>query len=151
MSKNNTLTPVGESLRSFFTSFVGLAQFDENRKGDTNREEYYPTAEIIMKLGETSKEWDVSAFQLFKRDGYFAEIWTDKKTLRQLIVAFRSDNKGIWPIAFEVLDDNTALTGVFSGVSRELLAKRSKAALRSLDRPVSTISTLPVEGRKQVA
>ena len=151
MSKNSTLTPVGESLRSFFTSFVGLAQFDENGQGDKSREEYYPSAELIMKLGETSKEWDVSAFQLFKREGYFAEIWTDKKTLRQIIVAFRSDNKGIWPVAFEVLDDNTALTGIFSWVSRELLAKSSKAALRSLDRPVSTINTLSIEGRKQVA
>lgn len=151
MSKNNTLTPVGESLRSFFSSFVGLAQFDEKRKGDANREEYYPSAELIMKLGEASKEWDVSAFQLFKRDGYFAEIWTDKKTLRQLIVAFRSDKKSIWPVAFEVLDENTALTGVFGGISRELLAKRSKAALRSLDKPALTNSTLPFEGRKQVA
>lgn len=151
MSKNNTLTPVGESLRSFFAGFVGLANFDENRKGDEDREEYYPSAELIMKLGEASKEWDVSAFQLFKRDEYFAEIWTDKKTFRQLIVAFRSDKKSIWPIAFEVLDENTALTGVFSGVSRELLAKRSKAALRSLDKPAPTNSTFPFEGRKQVA
>ncbi|MHB8879918.1 MAG: hypothetical protein ACYC69_00250 [Thermodesulfovibrionales bacterium] len=151
MSKNSTLTPVGESLRSFFSSFVGLAQFDENGQGNKSREEYYPSAELIMKLGETSKEWDVSAFQLFKRDEYFAEIWTDKKTLRQLIVAFRSDKKGIWPVAFEVLDENTELTGVFGGISRELLAKRSKAALRSLDRPVSTSNPLPFEGRKQVA
>ena len=151
MSKNSTLTPVGESLRSFFTSFVGLAQFDENGHVDKSREEFYPSAELIMKLGETSKEWDVCAFQLFKRDEYFAEIWTDKKTLGQLIVAFRNDKKGIWPVAFEVLDENTALTGVFSGVSRELLAKRSKAALRSLDRPVSTSNPLSFEGRKQVA
>ncbi len=151
MSKNNTLTPVGESLKSLFSSLVGLARLGKNGKGEGDREEYYPSAELIMKLGETSKGWDLSAFRLFKRDGYFAEIWTDKKTFSQLIVAFRSDGKSVWPVAFEVLDENTALTGVFSGVSRELLARRSKAALRSLDRPTEANCTLPFEGSKRVA
>ena len=151
MSKNNTLTPVGESLRSFLSSLVGDAKLDDNRKVDEGREEYYPNAELIMKLGEASKEWDVSAFRLFKKNGYVAEIWTDKKTFRQLIVAFRCDEKSIWPVAFEVLDENTPLTGVFSGVSREQLSKRSKAALQSLDMPADTSLTLPYDGRKQVA
>jgi hypothetical protein len=152
MSKNNTLTPVGDSLRSFFASLLEHAQLERNGKGEGGREEYYPNAELIMKLGEASKGWDLSAFRLFKKDGYFAEIWTDKKTFSQLIVAFRNDGKSVWPVAFEVLDENTALTGVFGGVSRELLAKRSKAALRSLDRPAdATNCTLPFEGTKRVA
>lgn len=150
MSKNNALTPVSESLRNLFSSLVGLARLEKSGKGEGGREEYYPSAELIMKLGETSKGWDISVFRLFKRDGYFSEIWTDKKTFSQLIVAFRSDGKSVWPVAFEVLDENTALTGVFSGVSRELLARRSKAALRSLDRPDANC-TLPFEGSKRVA
>jgi len=151
MSKNNALTPVSESLKSLFSSLMGLARLEKNGKGEGDREEYYPSAELIMKLGETSKGWDISAFGLFKKDGYLAEIWTDKKTFSQLIVAFRSDGKSVWPVAFEVLDENTALTGVFSGVSRELLARRSKAALRALDRPTDANCTLPFEGSKRVA
>lgn len=151
MKKNNTLTPVSESLMSLFTDLVGVARFDKSAKEIGSRKGYFPTAELIMKLGETSKRWDISAFRLFKKDGYFAEIWTDKKTFRQLIVAFRRDDKGIWPVAFEVLNENTELTGVFSGVSRKLLAERSEAALRSLDMPAAPSLTLPHEGRKQVA
>ena len=151
MKKNNTLTPVSESLMSLFTDLVGVARFDKSGKEIGSREGYFPNAELIMKLGETSKGWDISAFSLFKKDGYFAEIWTDKKTFRQLIVAFRGDEKGIWPVAFEVLNENAALTGVFSGVSRELLAERCEAALQSMEIPASTSMTLPYEGRKQVA
>jgi hypothetical protein len=152
-SRGGSLTPLSESLKSLFTSLVGLAQFDESRKGTPSRKEYTPSAELIMKLSETIREWDSFVFRLFKKDGYSAEIWTDKKTLRQLIVAFRDDEKRTWPVAFEVLDEHIALTGVFSGISHELLAERSEAALRSLERqtPVAASCAPPFESRKQVA
>jgi hypothetical protein len=150
-SNKGSLTPLSESLRSFFTCLVGLAEPDEGSKGAVSRKEYPPSEELIMKLAETIKGWDSCAFRLFKKDGYSAEIWTDKKTFRQVIVAFRGNERSIWPVAFEVLDENTALTGVFSCISRELLAERSAAALRSLGMPADTNLTLPYEGRKQVA
>ncbi|MCL5421547.1 MAG: hypothetical protein M1461_03625 [Nitrospirae bacterium] len=152
-TRGGSLTPLSESLRSFFTSLVGLARLEESRKGGGSREEYFPSAELIMKLAETIKGWDSCAFRLFKKDGYSAEIWTDKNTFRQVIVAFRGDGKSIWPVAFEVLDEDTALTGVFSFISREILAERRAAALRSLEgqMPVSASCALPFEGRKQVA
>ncbi len=151
MSNNSTLTPVGESLRSFFSSFMRLARFDKDGMEDQRPEEYYPSADLILKLGDTCRGWDVSAFQLFKRNEYFGEIWTDRKTLRQVVVAFRSNRKGMWPVAFEVLDDNVTFSGIFSGISRGLLAKRSKAALRSIGRSNDSGDALPIEGRKRVA
>ncbi|MDA8239259.1 MAG: hypothetical protein M0Z67_02685 [Nitrospiraceae bacterium] len=151
--EKGSLTPLSESLRSFFASLVGLAQLGESRKGAGSREEYSPSAELIMKLAETIKGWDSCTFRLFKKDGYSAEIWTDKNTFRQVIVAFRGDEKSIWPVAFEVLDEDTALTGVFGCISRELLAERRAAALRSLERqtPVAASCAPPFESRKQVA
>ncbi|MDA8106099.1 MAG: hypothetical protein M0Z71_12070 [Nitrospiraceae bacterium] len=150
-SKTGSLTPLSESLKSFFAGLVGLAQLEESRKGAGSRKEYAPSAELIMRLADTIAGWDSCAFRLFKKDGYSAEIWTDKKTLRQLIVAFRGDKRSTWPVAFEVLDENTALSGVFSGISRELLAERSAAAVRSLGMQAATNSPLPYEGKKRVA
>jgi hypothetical protein len=152
MYKENSLKPVSESLTNIFTGLVKLAKLNQTGKGAGDGKEYIPTAELIMKLGETIKGWDVSAFRLFKKDGYSAEIWTDKKTLWQLIVAFRDDEKSTWPVAFEVLDENTVPTGAFDGVSQELLAERREAALLSAGSTAVTKSTAAsFAGRKQVA
>jgi hypothetical protein len=84
-------------------------------------------------------------------DDRLAEIWTDKKTLQQIMVAFREDEVGTWPVAFEVLDENTVPTGAFDGVSQELLAERRKAALRSAGVQPSRIVPTSLQSRKQVA
>ncbi len=152
MSKENSLRPVSESLTSFFTSLVRLARLNQAGKEAGDGNEYIPSAGLIMKLGETVKGWDVSAFRLFKKDDCIAEIWTDKKTLQQIMVAFREDGKGTWPVAFEVLDENTVPTGAFGDVSEELLAERMEAALRSAGSAAVTNGTVAAfEGRKQVA
>jgi hypothetical protein len=152
MSKENSLRPVRESLTSFFIGLVKLAKLNLAGKGAEDGKVYIPSAELIMKLGETVKGWDVSAFRLLKKDGYSAEIWTDKRTLRQLIVAFRDDEKSTWPVAFEVLDENTVPKGAFDGVSQELLAERRNAALLSAGSAAVTNSTVAsFAGRKQVA
>ncbi len=150
MSNNSTLTPVSEGLISFFDGLVGLARFDKRRKCEENSGEYFPSAGLIMELGKMSRDWDISSFPLFKRDGYVAEIWTDIKTFRQLIVAFRDDGKGLWPVAFEAVEDETALNGVFEGISQEIFAKRCAAALRSLKGQGAERNLLN-ERKKQVA
>jgi hypothetical protein len=152
MSKENSLRPVSESLTSLFASLVRLARLKQTGKGAGDGKEYIPTAELIMKLGETVKGWDVSASRLFKKDDRIAEVWTDKKTLQQIMVAFREAGSGTWPVAFEVLDENTVPKGAFGSVSQELLAERRNAALLSAGSTVVTNSTVAsFAGRKQVA
>jgi hypothetical protein len=152
MSKENSLRPVSESLTSLFASLVRLARLKQTGKGAGDGKEYIPTAELIMKLGETVKGWDVSFFRLFKKDDRLVEIWTDKKTLQQIMVAFREDGGGTWPVAFEVLDENTVPKGAFGGVSEELLEERRNAALLSAGSAAVTSSTVAsFAGRKQVA
>lgn len=150
MSNNSTLTPVSEGLMSFFDGLVDLARFDKRKKHGENSVEYFPSAELIMELGNMSRGWDISFFPLFKKDGYVVEIWTDKKTFRQLIVAFRDDGKGLWPVAFEAVKEDTVLNGVFEGISQEMLAKRCAAALRSF-KVQKAERDLSIERRKQVA
>jgi hypothetical protein len=152
MSKENSLKPVSESLTNIFTGLVKLARLNQTGKETGDGKEYIPTAELIMKLGETVKGWDVSASRLFKKDDRIAEVWTDKKTLQQIMVAFREAGSGTWPVAFEVLDENTVPKGAFGSVSQELLAERRNAALLSAGSTVVTNSTVAsFAGRKQVA
>jgi hypothetical protein len=152
MSKENSLRPMSESLTSFFTGLVKLAKLNQPGKGADDGKEYIPSAELIMKLGQTVKGWDVSASRLFKKDDRIAEVWTDKKTLQQIMVAFREDGVCTWPVAFEVLDENTVPKGAFDGVSQELLAERRNAALLSAGSTAVTNSTAAsFAGRKQVA
>lgn len=150
MSNNSTLKPVSEGLMSFLDGLAGLARFDKRRKNGTNSGEYFPSAGLIMELGKMSRDWDISFFPLFKKNGYVAEIWTDIKTFRQLIVAFWDDGKGLWPVAFEAVEDETALNGVFEGISQEMLAKRCAAALRSL-KDQGAERNLALERKKHVA
>jgi hypothetical protein len=151
MYKENSLRPVSESLTSLFASLVRLARLNLADKGAGDGK-YVPNAELIMKLGETVKGWDVSASRLFKKDDRIAEVWTDKKTLLQIMVAFREDGVGTWPVAFEVLDENTVPTGAFDGVSQELLAERRNEALLSAgSTAVSNSTEASFVGRKQVA
>jgi len=152
MSKENSLKPVSESLTNIFTGLVKLAKLNQTGKEAGDGKEYIPSAELIMKLGETVKGWDVSASRLFKKDDRIAEVWTDKRTLQQIMVAFREDGRGTWPVAFEVLDENTVPKGAFGSVSQELLAERRNAALLSAGSTAVTKSTAPsFAGRKQVA
>jgi hypothetical protein len=111
----------------------------------SNKEE--DSSKTYFDLYEAKKGWNISMFTLWEGKGMSIDIWTDRKSCRQLLIAIRGKGvAGVPPIQFMLLDDSDCtLGGSFSVISPELLSEGRQKALDYMYDPVNKPKGIPYE------
>jgi hypothetical protein len=70
-------------------------------RGTGERRTYSPSVNLIMQLSNTVKDWEIGTEDLYDKKGYSAQLWTDKKTGKKMLVFFKRRNrKGVMPVLY---------------------------------------------------
>jgi hypothetical protein len=108
-----------ESVAELFRCLYDLAALQSVRSGEDSTAEsekkYSPGVERVLELCNHIKGWEVDLQKLCERDGYVAQLWTDKYTCNRVVVILKqSCKKGCFPVVYVPVPEEAMVEEVLS-------------------------------------
>jgi hypothetical protein len=101
--KSRSEQPATKIVKTMFDCLRGLADLNSTLRSsaDSKKKTFSPDVEMMVALGDMIKDWEIEAEDLEGRNGYYAELLTDKKSLSQIVVLYtRRNKKGLFPVLY---------------------------------------------------
>lgn len=74
-----------------------------------------PGVERLMELCDHIKGWDIDSQDLYERDGYVAQLWSDKCTCERVVVILKENcKKGCFPVIYLPVPAQAGVEAVLS-------------------------------------
>lgn len=94
-----------ESIAQLFRCLYDLVALRSVRSGESSiagsEKKYSPGVERLMDLCDHIKGWDIDSQDLYERDGYVAQLWSDKCTCNKVVVILKQNcKKGCFPVIY---------------------------------------------------
>jgi hypothetical protein len=105
-SKKTLKDSVAELLRCLYD----LQRLQSGRNGKDSAVEsekkYSPGVERVLELCNHIKGWKIVSQDLYEKDGYIAQLWTDKCTCNRVVVILKQNCKrGCFPVVYEPVSE----------------------------------------------
>jgi hypothetical protein len=80
-----------------------------------SEKKYSPGVERLMDLCEHIKGWDIDSQDLYERDGYVAQLWSDKCTCNKVVIILKQNcKKGCFPVIYLPVSAEAGVEAVLS-------------------------------------
>lgn len=94
-----------ESVAQLFRCLSDLVALRSVRSGEScsieSEKKYSHGVERLMELCDHIKGWDIDPQDLYERDGYVAQLWSDKCTCNKVVVILKQNcKKGCFPVLY---------------------------------------------------
>ena len=94
-----------ESIAQLFRCLYDLVALRSVRSGEgsaiESEKKYSPGVERLLELCDHIKGWDIDSQDLYERDGYVAQLWSDKCTCNKVVVILKENcKKGCFPVLY---------------------------------------------------
>ena len=94
-----------ESIAQLFRCLHDLVELRSVRSGEGSAVEsgkkYSPGVERLLELCDHIKGWEIDSQDLYERDGYVAQLWSDKCTCNKVVVILKQNcKKGCFPVLY---------------------------------------------------
>ena len=94
-----------ESIAHLFRCLYDLVALRSVRSGEgsaiESEKKYSPGVERLIELCDHIKGWDIDSQDLFERDGYVAQLWSDRRTCNKVVVILKENcKKGCFPVLY---------------------------------------------------
>jgi hypothetical protein len=118
-SKKTLKDSVAELLRCFYD----LATLQSGRNGKDSvvesEKKYSPGVELVMELCNRIKGWKIVSQDLYERDGYVAQLWTDKCSCSRVVVILKKNRKGCFPVVYEPVSNEAEVESILKDALRK--------------------------------
>lgn len=94
-----------ESIAQLFRCLYDLVALRSVRSAEgsaiESEKKYSPGVERLLELCDHIKGWDIDSQDLFERDGYVAQLWSDRHTCNKVVVILKENcKKGCFPVLY---------------------------------------------------
>jgi len=119
MEKVSSEKTLKDSVAGLFRCLYGLAALQSVGRGEDSavgsEKKYSPGVERLLELCDHIKGWDIDSQNLYERDGYVAQLWTDKRTCNRVVVILRHNCKrGCFPVVYMPVPGEAMVEAVLS-------------------------------------
>ena len=108
-----------DSIAELFRCLYDLVALRSVRSGDgctvKSENKYSPSVERLLELCNHIKGWEIDSQNLYERDGYVAQLWTDKRTCNKVVVILKQNCKrGCFPVLYVPVPEEAMVEAVLS-------------------------------------
>ena len=105
MEKVSSEKTLKDSVAELFRCLYDLAALHSVRSGEgstvESEKKYSPGVERLLELCDHIKGWDIDSQDIYERDGYVAQLWSDKCTCNKVVVILKQNcKKGCFPVLY---------------------------------------------------
>jgi len=105
MEKVSSEKTLKDSVAELFRCLYDLAALQSVRSGEgstvESEKKYSPGVERLLELCNHIKGWEIDSQDLYERDGYVAQLWSDKCTCNRVVVILKQNcKKGCFPVLY---------------------------------------------------
>jgi len=119
MEKVSSERTFKDSLAELFRCLYDLAVLRSVRRGEgstvESEKKYSPGVECILDLCNHIKGWEIASQDIYERDGYVAQLWTDRCTCNRVVVILKQNcKKGCFPVVYVPVPEEAMVGAVLS-------------------------------------
>jgi hypothetical protein len=119
MEKVSSEKTLKDSAAGLFRCLYDLAGLQSVRSGEgstvESEKKYSPGVERVFELCNHIKGWEIDSQNLYERDGYVAQLWTDKRTCNRVVVILKQNRKrGCFPVLYVPVPEEAMVEAVLS-------------------------------------